>query len=313
MTASPRVSVAVVNWNTRDLLLKCLASLRAESSFLPLEIIVVDNGSSDGSPEAVRAQYPEVLLLTNPASVGFAAGTNQALRRATAPFWAFVAPDAELKPRALLTLVGELQARPELMAVGPKLLNSDGSLQPSGRRFPAPGRFFLEDLLPGCLKRTAWWQRRVFGRLDFDRPALVDEVSGACLVARREAFERVGLLDEQFFIYYEEVDWFKRLAATGGRVGYVPSAEVFHHWGAGMAQMKGEGVLINFRSAFKYWRKHRGIRGEGLARAAVAAHAVGWSLGRLALTVVFRKPWRELPARLGLYAQVLALALGMKK
>lgn len=310
---TPLLSVAIVNWNTRDLLLVCLASLAAESQRLPLEVIVVDNGSSDGSAEAVRAKFPEVKLLTNPSSVGFAAGTNQALKLATAPFWAFLGPDAEVKPNALLFLVQELQANPAVMAVGPKLLNSDGSLQPSGRRFPTLARAFLEGLLPDPVKRTNWWRQQVFGRRDFGQPAKVDEVSGACLVARREAFERLGQLDEQFYIYYEEVDWFLRLAKAGGQVRYLPRAEVYHRWGAGMAQMKGEGVLINYRSGFRFWRKHRGLAGEVLARATAAAHALIWSLGRVLLTVLFLRSWRELPGRLWLYGQIMSLAVGLKK
>lgn len=310
---APLLSVAIVNWNTRDLLLTCLASLAAESSRLPLEVIVVDNGSNDGSAEAVRARFPEVKLLANPASRGFAAGTNQALKLAAAPFWAFLGPDAEVKPGALQRLVQELQANPQVMAVGPKLLNSDGSLQPSGRRFPTLGRAFLEGVLPAVLKRTVWWRRKVFGRLDFNQPAIVDEVSGACLVARREAFETAGLLDERFFIYYEEVDWFLRLAKTGGQVRYLPQAEVYHRWGAGMAQMKGEGVLINYRSAFEFWRKHRGAGGELAARALAAAHALLWSLGRLLLTLLFLRSWRELGGRLWLYTRIAALAIGIKK
>ncbi len=313
MSETPRLSVAIVNWNTRDLLLRCLASLRQAAGQLDMEIIVVDNGSHDGSVPAVQDQYPEVVLIANPESRGFAAGTNQALSRARAPVWALVAPDAEMKPGALSRLYGELTGEPGLMAVGPQLLNTDGSLQPSGRRFPTLGRMFWEGLLPEKIKQTKWWQRQVFGRVDFTQPTDVDEVSGACLLARREAFERIGLLDEQFFIYYEEVDWFLRLAREGGKVRYQPAAQVYHHWGAGMAQMKGEGVLIHYRSAFRFWRKHRGWCGELAARVITLFHSQYWMIGRFILTALFIRPWKNLAGRLALYFKIFFLAGGWRR
>lgn len=307
----PVLSVIVVNWNTRDLLLACLASLRREAARVALEIIVVDNASADGSAEAAAAAFPETVLIRNGENRGFAAATNQGLARARGRYWALLNPDAEVTPGALAELASELDRRPEIWAAGPKLLNADGSLQPSGRRFPTPARSALQGLLPARLKRTAWWRRRVFGRVDFDVPARVDEVSGACLVARREAYARVGLLDERFFLFFEEVDWCLRLARAGGQIWYLPAAQVIHRWGAGMSQMLGESVLHNYRSEFRYWRKHGGRSVAVLMRAAVLVQALAWIAGRSALTLLGAKPRSELAPRLNLYGRVVLLALGL--
>jgi GT2 family glycosyltransferase len=254
--------MAIVNWNTRELLLNCLEALKNEARGLALEVIVVDNASSDHSAEAVRRQYPDVQVQANPDNLGFARATNQALRQARGQFWGLINPDAEMKPGALGILIQELKARPDVMVVAPQLLNTDGSLQPSGRKFPTLFLTCLEGLLPGAWKKTKWWQALRFGRTDFSRACFVDEVSGACFIARREAFSLVGFLDEWYYIYFEEVDWFLRLAQQGGRVLYQPAARVVHHWGASLTQIPDQAFVIHLRSGLYYWRKHRGFAGE---------------------------------------------------
>jgi N-acetylglucosaminyl-diphospho-decaprenol L-rhamnosyltransferase len=252
--ASPLLSVAMVNWNTRDLLLACLTSLAAESSRLPLEIIVVDNASSDRSSEAIRTQFPEVRLLENDHNAGFALAMNQALRLASAPYLCLLNPDCEIKAGALLSLCQELQGHADILAIGPQLLNTDGSIQRSGRKLPSLLNTLCNALLPERVKKSDWFIQRVFGRTDFTQPAQVEELSGACFLTRRELFEKVGWLDEAFFLYYEEVDWFRRIAALPGRVIYYPQARIVHHWGAS-AKQAGEAWLWNYRSEIHYWRK----------------------------------------------------------
>jgi N-acetylglucosaminyl-diphospho-decaprenol L-rhamnosyltransferase len=300
------ISVAIVNWNTRELLLRCLASVAAQTG-VAVETLVVDNASTDGSADAVAKKFPEVVLIRNAENRGFAAATNQALARAGAPFWLLLNPDTELTPGALSALRDALAAQPGIWAAGPQLLNPDGSLQPSGRRFPTLGREALAGVLPEAVRQSAWWQRRTFGRTDFTVPAEVDEVSGACFLARREAWARVGPLDERFFLFYEEIDWFLRMAAAGGRVLYAPQAKVYHHWGAGMLQTGGASTLHNYRSRFRFWRKHGGRPAEIAARALVLLAALAGIAVRTLLTLAGLRPWRELAPRVHAHARVLAL------
>ena len=308
----PLISIAVVNWNTRERLLKCLHALRAEAACLALEVIVVDNGSYDRSAQAVQEQFPEILLLANRENRGFAAGINQALQRAQAPFWVLLNPDTQIQPGALQILVQDLEAHPEAWVVGPKLLNTDNSLALSGRRFPTLTRTWLEGLLPRKARDSDWWKRTVFGRLDFDVPVEVDEVSGACFMARQEVFKKIGFLDERFFIYFEEVDWFMRLAAAGGKVRYQPRARVFHQGGAATGRMKNKGILFNYRSQFKFWRKYRGRRGEVLVRMITACHALARTMGSLIKALSLSKSRRNLLGQMELNLKVFLLALGLR-
>lgn len=306
------LSVVIVSWNTRELLLRCLAALERDRPSLPLEAWVVDNASTDGSAAAVRERFPWVRVLANAENRGFAAATNQALAEVRTPYWALLNPDTEPATGALAELVSDLEAHPGAWAAGPQLRDPDGRLQPSGRRFPTLWRWGLEGLLPEGWKRGAGWVRRVYGRTDFTRPAEVDEVSGACFVARRETLTRVGPLDEGFFLFYEEVDWFRRLQAAGGRVRYQPAAVVSHRWGASMDQAPEDSERHNLKSAFRYWRRVGGRPAEFSARVWALVQVLVWVLGRSLLTLLGRRPAREWPARLGRYWNLARLALGAR-
>jgi hypothetical protein len=309
----PELSLVIVNWNTRDLLRACLTSLRGEAQALALEVIVVDNASSDQSADILSPEFPEVAWIRNPANAGFAAATNQGLRRARGAFWGLLNPDTEVLPGALAQLKQELARGPELLAVGPQLLNADLSLQPSGRRFPSLGRMAGEMFYPSAWKGSRTWLRFMFGRVDFFLPAWVDELSGACLLARRETFERVGLLDEAYFLYFEEVDWFCRLARLGGRARYLPGARVIHHWGGGASQAAEASVLNNARSAFYYWRKFHGFWAMLALRALFIKRALWGLAGQTAASLLGLRPWSTLATRARVQANLLRLALGVLK
>lgn len=251
---APLLSVAIVNWNTRDLLLICLASLAAESQRLPLEVIVVDNGSSDGSAEAVQEHFPNVKLLINRKNNGFAKAMNLALKAAAAQFICLLNPDCEIVPGALWLLYQQIHSNSEIKAVGPQLLNADGSIQRSGRRLPTILTSLLNLILPEKIKKTRWFIKKIFGRVDFNQNYQVEELSGACFITRQELLEKAGLFDEAFFLYFEEVDWFRRIAAIPGKILYYPKAKVVHHWG-GSAKQTEEAWIWNYRSELVYWRK----------------------------------------------------------
>jgi hypothetical protein len=309
----PEISLVIVNWNARDLLRACLASLRSEARDLALEVIVVDNASTDQSVEILSAEFPEVIWVRNPVNAGFAAATNLGLRRARGACWGLLNPDTEVLPGALFQLRQALEPEPALSVAGPQLLNADRTLQPSGRRFPSLGRMAGEMFWPRAWKGSSFWLQAMFGRTDFSQPARVDELSGACLLARRETFARVGFFDEAYFLYFEEVDWFRRLAQAGGCACYVPGARVIHHWGGSASQAAETSVLANARSAFYYWRKFHGAWAGLALRGFFMLRALLGLAGQTAVALLRLRPWSVWAARARLQAKLLRLALGVLK
>lgn len=251
------LSVIIVNWNVRDLLRECLRSIEAGKGDLPLEIIVVDSASSDDSVAMVRSEFPSVRLFACTENVGFPRGNNIGLREATGEYLLLLNPDTVVLGDALAVLAGFLQANSDVGAVGPRLLNSDGSVQSSRRRFPtfATGFFestWLEGLAPGVLRR--------YYALDLpdDATSDVDWLTGACIMVPRSAYEEVGGMDEGYFMYSEELDWCRRIKETGRRVVYYPAARVIHHVGKSSEQAV-TARHINFnRAKLRYFRKYHG-------------------------------------------------------
>jgi len=248
------LSIVIVSYNTRDMLRDCLRSLPAGTQGITAETWVVDNNSPDRSAEMVAEEFPEVRLIANRENAGFTRANNQALRQCDSRHSVILNPDTECRPGALTTLVRYLDSHPEAGAVGPKLLNTDGSLQPNGARFPNPLQDFLvvSDLRGLARARFERWSRM---RDDFDRECELDVVSGACMMVRREAIEKVGLLDEEFFMFYEEVEWCWRIKRAGWKVVYVPSAEVVHHWMGSVRQNSEAMTRRLFQSSDIYYRK----------------------------------------------------------
>ncbi len=225
------VSVVIVSYRSREHLPACLDSVRQSlaASQLSGEVIVVDNASPDGSAQLVATHYPWVRLVANPTNRGFAAAANQGMRLARGRVVVLLNPDTRLVGDALGRLVRFLDEHPTAGAVGPRLRYPDGRTQPSRRRFPTVLTGFLESTLVQDYWRDNWILRRYYvaDRSDDDLQE-VDWLVGACLAIRRQALATVGLLDERFFLYSEEVEWFWRLRRAGWRVYYLPEAEVVH-------------------------------------------------------------------------------------
>lgn len=259
------VSVILVNYNAGPYLEACLQSIRRFADDLALEVLVVDNASTDGSLE-VLGRFPEVQLIRNPDNRGFAAAVNQGLEAAKGRYLLLLNPDTEVISPVFNALVAFLEAHPEVGIVGPRLRNPDGSLQPSAYRFPtlvqAAGALFgLKRLVPVPLlrHRLGRWLGRHFGQLDpHDRPRRVDYVTGACMLIRREVVQAVGGLDPRFFLYFEEKDFCLRARAAGWQVWFAPAAEVVHQIG-GSSQARPEiTVLERMRSMRQFYDKHYG-------------------------------------------------------
>lgn len=247
-------SVIIVSWNVRELLRRCLESVRRElaANAVSAEIIVVDNASTDGSPAMARAEFPEAELIETGANLGFAGGVNAGLARAQGRWLLILNPDTELAPAALATLLHWAERLPGAAVVGPQLRYPDGSLQSSRRRLPTPLTYFFESTL-----LARWWPGNPWARRYHlaNRPAeaqqRVDWLVGAALLVRRDAAEAAGPLDARFWMYSEELEWQRRLGAHGG-VWYVPQAVIIHHEGRSSEQAPLRKHLAFQRSKLRY-------------------------------------------------------------
>jgi GT2 family glycosyltransferase len=220
----PDVSVSVVTYRTPELLRRCLSALSPE-----FEVFVVDNAADDDTINMLRVDFSWVRLIINPSNVGFGAAHNQALRQASGRYWLVLNSDAVPLPGALRTLIDFMDANPGVAVAGPRLRYPSGDIQPARRRFPTAATLFLES----TQFQRFWPNNRVLRQFYVqDRPedAIqdVDWLVGACLCVRASAAHTVGLFDERFFMYSEELDWCRRFRGAGWRVTYVPTAEVQH-------------------------------------------------------------------------------------
>lgn len=254
----PDLVVAIVNWNTRHDLEACLRSVYERNSNPPsFTVVVVDNASSDGSAEMVAELFPRAALIRNAENRGFAAANNQVLRGLQGRYVLLLNPDAQTHPGALAALVRFMDRNPDVGICGPLVLNPDGTVQYSARAFPTPlAGIFRNTFLGRLFPRNRFTREYLLSDWDHRSQRDVDWVSGAAMVIRREVLEQVGVFDEQFFMYSEDVDLCYRARQAGWRVVFVPDAVVTHAraHSSDQAQIR---MLIQFhRSMYRFWRKH---------------------------------------------------------
>ncbi len=308
------MSIVIVNWNVRELLRRCLHSITSSfqlpASNFQIEIIVVDNASSDGSVAMIEKEFSRVQLIANSENVGFTVGNNQGIAASRGRYVLLLNPDTEVVGDALTTMVEYLDDHPQAGALGPQLLNPDRSIQSSQRRFPTLATAFLESTI-----LQQWFPHNRIARHYYmaDRPddevQEVDWVTGACLLARREAIENVGVLDEGFFMYSEELDWCRRMKAQGWKVVYLPTARVIHHGGQSSEQVKSFQHIQFQRSKVRYFRKHHGLwQAEVLRLFILATYLYQLIVEALKWLTGHKRPLRA--ARVKSYWQVLRSRLG---
>ncbi len=247
----PTVSVIIVTWNVKDLLLRTLARLAAACAPVTWETIVVDNASSDGSSQAVRAAFPSVTYLYNDSNPGYAKANNQGLAVAQGDFLLLLNPDTEPDASAISTLVRFLQAHPAAGIVGPALALTDGSPQPYG--------FGGDPTVGYLLRRNArrFMRRGPLHDWGAGQAARVDWVSGACLLARREVYAQIGGLDEAMFMYFEDNDWCVRGRQAGWEVWREPAARVVHVGGQSLKQNR-RAPAAYYASLRTFYQRHYG-------------------------------------------------------
>jgi N-acetylglucosaminyl-diphospho-decaprenol L-rhamnosyltransferase len=289
-----RASVVILNYNTRDLLRLAVRSVYDATITHQVAVYVVDNASTDGSDAMIEREFPHVELIRSPRNGGFAYGNNLALRRILdAPprddhFIMLLNPDAALAPGALDTLIAYLQEHPTVGAVGPRVVLPDGSLDLACRRsFPTPEVSFYR--MTGLAKLFP--RSRRFGRynLTYLDPALeteVDSVVGAAMLVRDHVVREVGLLDEAFFMYGEDLDWCFRIKSYGWRIMYVPTALVHHHKRAASTKRAQPSIRAFYDAMRIFHRKHYASRTlaplNALIEAGIAAKEA-WALARNAM------------------------------
>jgi N-acetylglucosaminyl-diphospho-decaprenol L-rhamnosyltransferase len=316
-TASPsRIATVIVSYNVRDLLRQCLASvIDAE---LRSRIIVVDNASHDGSVTMIRREFPSVHLIANDTNRGFAAATNQGIRAALdldpgLDYVLLLNPDAFLRPGALAALAAFMDAHPRVAAAGARLFYPDGSFQEGAWHFPNLWMTFFDLFPPRGPLLGRLYTSPLNGRYREERgaePFPIDHPLGAAMLMRRAAIDELGLLDEGYWMYVEEVDWCYRCRRAGWSIWQVPQAEVVHAAGASSQQFKGRSFVALHRSRLRFFGRHFGAGYAAWNRRIVRAGML-W-----ATLAAWREHWRgrlgidELRRRLLAYGQVLRLARG---
>ncbi len=278
--SEPALSICIVSWNTRELLDACLVSIRTIPDEVTREVIVVDNASGDGTAEMVRADHPEVTLIANADNRGYAAGNNQAIEVARGEMILLLNPDIVVLEGALDTLVRFLEDHAEAAAVAPRLVSPDGSVQASCRSFPRPDVVLYEALglsrlFPRSRRfgkyRMTWW--------DYDDERPVDQPMASAFLVRRSVLEEIGLMDEQFPIFFNDVDLCERIWDAGGEVWYTPHASMVHVGGASTGQVRRRMLIESHRSFVRFYRKHyRGKIAWWRYAGAVALLQVGYVL-----------------------------------
>lgn len=254
-----RLSVLVVNYNSGDQLRGCLESVYSTVKTAPFEVIVVDNRSTDSSAEIAAECFPEARFIMNRRNRWFTGGMNQAMEASRGEYMLCLNPDTVCHEDAIDELVEFLDSHPQAGLAGPKLLNADGSLQPSCRNWLKSRKLIVRHLLPWRILPNSWRKRAVHEYWDHDETVLARWLIGACLLARRQAVEDAGLKDEGFPMFHEETDWCYRMMQRGWETWFVHTARVTHFGSQSAVQYWGDDLVLEFyRGKHRFVRKHFG-------------------------------------------------------
>lgn len=254
-----KLSVIIVSWNVKEDLLACLKSLYTSGTSCRFEVIIVDNASADGSAEASRNGFPQVELITNSENRGFAAAVNQAIKIAKGEYILLLNPDTLVHRYSLDALARVLDEEPTVGACGPKILDVDGQIAKSIGYVPT----FRSLLYGKTILRSLGIFRQHYRKLnadifDYSKQGDAEQISGAAIMVRRSVLDRIGGMDETFFMYYEDVDLCLRIRKGGWRITYVSQAVITHTGGRSTVQVSAKKKMMLYRSLFIYLRKHKG-------------------------------------------------------
>jgi hypothetical protein len=272
------LSIVIVSYNGREYLRRCLRSLLERTRGLEYEVVVVDNASQDGSADMVAAEFPSVRLLRRPSNAGLSTALNQGIRLSGGEMTVLLNPDVELQDNPFPVMAQYLRDHPEVGILGPRILDDDGSLQLSCRRFPTFSVVFFNrySLLTRLFPRNPFSTRYLMTAFDHTRATEVDWLSLACWMAPRRLFDEVGFLDEGYFLYGEDVDFCQRVHRAGRKVVYFPEVSVVHRIGGSTSSLPNRSVVERHRSMWRYYRKYmwRGFLLDGLVLCGIAVRCV---------------------------------------
>lgn len=284
--AVPDVSICIVNWNRADCLRECLRSIWRSKPSVSFEIIVIDNASTDDSVSVVNAESTQAMLVVNSENVGFARANNQAFELARGRYLLLLNNDTAMLSGTLDAMITFMEQHPDAGILGCKVLNPDGSLQPSCRRLPSLSTLFwravyLDKLFP----HNRWTAADTMSGWRHDTVREVDVIMGCCMLVRRTMLDQIGPLDERFFMYSEETDWCCRAHQHGWKVYFTPEAQIIHYGGQS-ASLQTVAMAMHFQqSRIEYFRKHHGWQSAVAARLLgileLSLRLVYWSLSFL--------------------------------
>jgi len=255
------LSVVTVNYRSLDPLFECLASVPAAAPGLTVETVVVDNEVGSGARAALAARFQDVRVIENTDNVGYARAVNQGIRATTGEFVLVLNPDCELHAGSVRTLIDHMRTHPQTAIAGPRILNPDGTLEFSARTFPNQMTFLFNrySLFTRLFPGNPYSRRYLMSDWGHDSVRSVDWLAGACLMVRRAAIDRVGPMDEAFFMFNEDVDWCRRMHLAGFGVVFVPDAVIVHRVGASRKKVAARVIYERHRGMIHYFHKHHPI------------------------------------------------------
>lgn len=250
---SGAASVVIVNYNAGDRILECLSSLQGQAG----EVVVLDNGSTDGSTAVAASAHPDVRVVGSDRNVGFAAGANRGVAATSGKVVVLLNPDAVVEPGCIAALERALDEHPNAAMVGAFVRNPDGTVQPTKRAFPSLAQAAMHGLLGLVWRNNPGTRAYTLADASFTEPREVDWVAATAVGIRREAFDAVGGFDEDFFFFVEDVDLCRRLRDAGWEVWFEPRAVVTHEWGGSWTQQPLRFLWLHQRNLYRYYAKHR--------------------------------------------------------
>lgn len=297
------LSIVIVTWNARDVLLPAVESIFREVKGISYEVIVVDNDSKDGSADAVETEFPQAKVIRCPRNLGFAGGNNVGLREIQGRYAVLLNSDTITHAGAFERMVRTMDEHPEVGACGPQLLNPDGSKQNCFHNFPT----LTTELVNLSLLKMLFPVKYPSKRQDYAQPIEVDAVLGACMMVRREVLEKVGPMDDGYFFFLEETDWCARIREAGWKIVHIPDARITHLYGESTKKkMPTETYIEYYRSLYRFFGKNRG-RGQQAIVVAYRIVKLAADFLFAALLVILTLGLPEKPRRrLSTYATLLA-------
>lgn len=280
------LSIVILTWNNKKYIEECLLSLCPFRHNRDAEVIVVDNASWDGTPELINDLYPDVILIRSGANIGFTRGNNLGIRRATGKYLCLINPDVRVLDGCIETMHAYMENNPRVGLLGPRMLNADGKADRSYMGTPTLWSVFCRAVaMDKLLPRFRIFSGFLMFYFDRSHTAEVDILNGWFWMARRAAINQVGLLDENLFMYADDLDWSTRFRNAGWKVVYIPEAESVHYGGASSAHAPIRYAVEMQKANFQYWQKNHGKLSRLAYRMIITLHQLLRSIGYFLLSL----------------------------